>query len=220
MSAEKAKLRRSKAPSRAESKSGVKAVAAPLPPTISQSSLMVDGSDALIRRITHRHFVLSGLLERIRSEFAALIGVTTFQYVLMQALARLEHDKEWTVGAVAREMRMTDAYVSTEISDLVRQGLLAKVVNPDDRRVSFLAITPKGRASLIAIAPIQQTVNDTLYGHMNRKAAIAYAEALDQLVVYADKAGQIFDDVSARQRSDMVRRGTSSRRQRKVALAT
>lgn len=190
-----------------------------LPPTVSSPALLVDGSDALIRRITHLHFILSGMLDNIRGGFAALIGVSSFQYVLMQALGRLHTETEWTVRSVSREMHMTDAYVSTEIADLVDQGLLAKVSNPDDRRVSFLTLTERGRAALAAIAPIQQTVNDTLYGHLDEASAIAYAAQLEALTAQAEDARAMLREFSAAQRFAALSMQKLPRRPHKAAKA-
>ncbi len=176
---------------------------------------MLDGSDALVRRITHLHYVLSGMLEKIRGGFAALIGVSSFQYVLMQALGRLRTDTDWTVRSVAREMHMTDAYVSTEISNLEAQGFLAKVTNPNDRRMSFLALTTKGREALSAIAPIQTIVNDTLYGHLDRESAASYADELDTLLSQAEKASAVLEQIAAAQRLAILGNVPRPRRRRR-----
>lgn len=191
-----------------------------LPPTVSRAALMLDGSDALVRRITHLHYVLSGMLENIRGGFASLIGVSSFQYVLMQALGRLQTDTNWTVRSVAREMHMTDAYVSTEISDLENQGFLAKITNPNDRRMSFLALTAKGREALSAIAPIQTIVNDTLYGHLDGRSAASYADELDTLLSQAEKASAVLEQISAAQRLAVLGNVPRPRRRRRVSART
>jgi len=183
-----------------------------LPPTISRSDLMVDGTDLLVRRITHQHFVLSGLLETIRSGFASLIGLSSFQYVLMQAIGRLPNENPWTVGSIAREMHMTLAYASVEIADLVDKGYLAKINNPDDRRVSFLQLTEKGTSALSAIAPTQQLVNDALYGHLDRNSALTYSNELSVLISRAESAISVLEDVSADQREAALRQPTRRRR--------
>jgi MarR family transcriptional regulator, organic hydroperoxide resistance regulator len=183
-----------------------------LPPTISRAALMVDGTDMLVRRITHQHFVLSSLLETVRSGFASLIGLSTFQYVLMQAVGRLTDKQQWTVRSTAREMHVTDAYASVEIADLVEQGYLAKVVNPDDRRVSFLELTDKGVSSLSAIAPIQQMVNDALYGHLDSNSALTYSNELSVLISRAESAISVLNDVAADQREAALRQPTKRRR--------
>ncbi|WP_156527734.1 MarR family winged helix-turn-helix transcriptional regulator [Bradyrhizobium stylosanthis] len=182
-----------------------------LPPTISRAALMVDGSDTLVRSITHQHFVLSGLLDTIRGGFASLVGLSSFQYVLMQAVGRFS-DQAWTVRSISREMHVTDAYASVEIADLVKQGYLAKVVNPDDRRVSFLELTDKGVSSLSAIAPIQQMVNDALYGHLNSHTALTYSNELSVLISRAESAIFVLNDVAADQRQAALK--THLRRRR------
>jgi len=183
-----------------------------LPPTISRAALMVDGTDMLVRMITHQHFVLSGLLETVRGGFASLIGLSSFQYVLMQAVGRLSNKQQWTVRSIAREMHMTDAYVSVEIADLVEKGYLAKIVNPDDRRVSFLELTDKGVSSLTAIAPIQQMVNDALYGHLDSHSALAYSNELSVLISRAETAISVLNDVAADQREAALRQPPKRRR--------
>ncbi|OSJ24089.1 MarR family transcriptional regulator [Bradyrhizobium japonicum] len=173
---------------------------------------MVDGTDMLVRRITHQHFVLSSLLETVRSGFASLVGLSTFQYVLMQAVGRLTDKQQWTVRSTAREMHVTDAYASVEIADLVEQGYLAKVVNPEDRRVSFLELTDKGVSSLSAIAPIQQMVNDALYGHLDSNSALTYSNELSVLISRAESAISVLNDVAADQREAALRQPTKRRR--------
>ena len=183
-----------------------------LPPTISRATLMVDGTDMLVRMITHQHFVLSGLLETVRGGFASLIGLSSFQYVLMQAVGRLSDKQQWTVRSIAREMHMTDAYVSVEIADLVEKGYLAKLVNPDDRRVSFIELTDKGVSSLTAIAPIQQMVNDALYGHLDSHSALTYSNELSVLISRAETAISVLNDVAADQREAALRQPPKRRR--------
>ena len=187
-----------------------------LPPTISRAALMVDGTDMLVRRITHQHFVLTSLLETVRGGFASLIGLSTFQYVLMQAVGRLTNQQQWTVRSIAREMHVTDAYASVEIADLVDQRYLAKIVNPDDRRVSFLELTDKGVSSLSAIAPVQQMVNDTLYGHLDSNSALTYSNELSVLISRAESAISVLNDVAADQREAALRQ-TPRRRRRTAA---
>lgn len=184
----------------------------PLPPSIAGTTALGDQSDAVIRRITHLHFILSGLLDTIRGGFASLIGVSSFQYVTMQALGRLNSDEPWTVRGIARQMRMTDAYVSTEIAGLVEQGLVTKVVNPDDRRVSFLRLTDKGHRALAAITEIQQTVNAALYGHMSRQQAESYVKELEALLIHAEVAADLLDDIAAEHRITTLRAPSRRRR--------
>ncbi len=209
-----AKRSSAKQPSKpsAAAKAGVRGAIAPLPPTISDTTALGEQSDHFIRRITHLHFILSGVLDTIRGGFASMIGVSSFQYVTMQALGRLNSDEPWTVRGIARQMRMTDDYVSTEIAGLVERDLVAKVVNPNDRRVSFLKLTHKGQQALAAITPIQQAVNTALYGHLSREQAEGYTKELEVLLVQADKAADMLGEMTAEQRITALKSPSKVRR--------
>jgi MarR family 2-MHQ and catechol resistance regulon transcriptional repressor len=47
-------------------------------------------------------------------------------------------------GEIGRELNVTSANVTYLIDGMVRDGLVNRCVNPNDRRVTFVELTPKG----------------------------------------------------------------------------
>lgn len=60
-------------------------------------------------------------------------------------------------GEIGRELSVTSANVTYLIDGMVREGLVNRVVNPLDRRVTFVELTPKGEALAEKIVPVIAT---------------------------------------------------------------
>jgi DNA-binding MarR family transcriptional regulator len=116
-----------------------------LPATSSREQLLIEGNDLYLRRTIENLSTLSWLLERIRSSLSESVGVSPFQYKILQTIGRLPSDTGWSVGALARHFRVTNAYVSTEVSALIDLEYLHSTVNVLDRRGKFLELTDQSR---------------------------------------------------------------------------
>lgn len=57
-------------------------------------------------------------------------------------------------GEIGREVGVTSANVTYLIDGMVREGLVNRVVNPLDRRVTFVELTPKGETLAEKIVPV------------------------------------------------------------------
>ncbi|MGE0057145.1 MAG: MarR family winged helix-turn-helix transcriptional regulator [Dehalococcoidia bacterium] len=60
-------------------------------------------------------------------------------------------------GEIGRELSVTSANVTYLIDGMVREGLVNRVVNPLDRRVTFVELTPKGEELAEKIVPVVAT---------------------------------------------------------------
>lgn len=161
-----------------------------LPPTASSPALLAGGSDQTLRRLTLGFAVLGWLLADIRASFGKLVDVSPFQYVALQAIARVARDEPWTMRALAQHFRVTNAFVSMEIRPLIEKGLLAAQPSPDDRRVKFLTLSPKGVQALTDLAPVQQKVNDMLYAQFDAKTLALQCQTIEQMIKDAEQANQ------------------------------
>jgi MarR family 2-MHQ and catechol resistance regulon transcriptional repressor len=57
-------------------------------------------------------------------------------------------------GEIGRELSVTSANVTYLIDGMVREGLVNRIVNPNDRRVTFVELTPKGEQLAERIVPV------------------------------------------------------------------
>jgi len=89
-----------------------------------------------------------GLIDRARAleqrVSVALLysGLRMNQY---RALECIERETSVTVTDLSREFGITRASASLMVNDLIEQGVLVAVENPDDRRSFFLKLTQAGR---------------------------------------------------------------------------
>lgn len=97
-----------------------------------------------------------------------------------------------TNAAPGRRLRMTElgrqAVVSRErvsrvVTELERAGLVERQANPDDKRSSFAAITPEGRARLRKAAPVYlAAVREHFLAHLSPTEVRTLARALGKVV--------------------------------------
>jgi MarR family transcriptional regulator, 2-MHQ and catechol-resistance regulon repressor len=69
------------------------------------------------------------------------------------ALEVLYHKGDLPVGDVAERVLLTSGSMTHVIDKLEQRGLVARLRCPEDQRVTYLAITPPGRALMASIFP-------------------------------------------------------------------
>ena len=159
-----------------------------LPLTTSNPKLLIEGSDQTLRRLALAFAVLGWQLSDIRNGFAKLVHVSPFQYVTLQAIARVETDEPWTARSLARHFHVTNAFVSMELRGLLLKKLLQATPSPDDKRLKHLALTPLGAQALSEMAPVQQKVNDLLYRQFDAQSLAHQCHLIERMATDAQDA--------------------------------
>jgi DNA-binding MarR family transcriptional regulator len=158
------------------------------PLTVTRPALLVDGSDVQFRRFVSRLVLVMRRLRQVRKHFGSQIGLTGPQYVLLINVAYLQGTQGIAVSALARDMRVTSAFITGESRRLIQRGLLAKARNPRDSRSTLLMVTRAGRARIDALVPEIRNVNNLLFGRVS-KASFRHAwKFLDELADGSDEA--------------------------------
>jgi DNA-binding MarR family transcriptional regulator len=161
--------------------------AAALPATASRQALLESGNDDRFRQLVYDLLTISVRMETAREHLARRLGVTGPQYSILMAIARLQGGHGVRVGAVAKALHVTSAFIATETGRLARLGLLSKNPNPKDRRGILLALTPRGQAALVKLGPEIRAVNDDFFRPLDRAAFQALASAAAALVESSSK---------------------------------
>jgi DNA-binding MarR family transcriptional regulator len=138
-----------------------------------------NGSDHEFRELIYDLTSLSNLMLRGRKYFAAYIGVTEAQMLMMTIIAETPGA---TVGLIARQLNVTSQFVTIEINALVRQGIVAKQPNEADRRSMFLNLTSKGRSLIRELAPVRRQKNDATFRSLTPERARILKEILSALI--------------------------------------
>jgi DNA-binding MarR family transcriptional regulator len=77
-------------------------------------------------------------------------GVTLPKFDVMAALVRREGGM--TMTEVSRQLMVSNGNVTGIVDRLVAEGLVARVTNAEDRRATFVRLTPKGLSLFEAMA--------------------------------------------------------------------
>lgn len=163
-------------------------------PTIARQQLMVDGSDAAFRQFVHDTLAFSARLQAVRGQLGAVIGLSGTQYTVLIAIAHLSGiDEKIGVNQVAEHLHFSGAFITIEINKLVANGLVEKETDEEDRRRVILTITPKARALLNELAPVQRPVNDMLFRAMSAADFERTRKLMSDFVAAADEAIRLLD---------------------------
>jgi DNA-binding MarR family transcriptional regulator len=164
--------------------------------TVSKSELLVNGSDSQFRALLHGVLAFAARLQAVRDGFADLLGLTGIQYTILISIRHLQAEGDVTVGAIADQLHLSGAFVTTETGKLLRAGLITKVQDITDRRRVCLRVTPKGRDLLSELAPVQVQVNDVLFDFIGPDQVKELGPMIDRIVTCGDRAISLLDYLS------------------------
>jgi MarR family transcriptional regulator, organic hydroperoxide resistance regulator len=166
-------------------------------PTVSRPELLVDNSDHAFRQFVHDTLAFSARLQQVRSQLGQVIGLSGTQYTVLIAIAHLGGgDERVGVNLVADHLHFSGAFITIEINKLVAAGLVEKETDPVDRRRVVLTITPKARALLNELAPVQRPANDLLFSNLSAKDFERLRKIMSGLVETADQAINLLEYTS------------------------
>ena len=152
------------------------------PLTITRRALLVGGSDTEFRRLIYRLVVVEERLRHARAYFGRLIGLSGPQYMLLISVAYLQGATGITVRSLARNLRVTSAFITGESRRLIERGLLAKRRNPHDSRSTLLSVTAAGRRRIEEVVPEVRRVNDLFFQNVTKDSFRHAKRFLEQLL--------------------------------------
>jgi DNA-binding MarR family transcriptional regulator len=168
------------APSRKTTQNHAASAGESFPPlTISLKSFVKDGSDREFRRLIYALTRLKNQFARHAKLFAAYMGVTEAQTMMMRIIAETP---DMTVGQLAQRLYVTSPFVTIEIGGLVKKNIVEKLPNESDRRSMFLSLTPKGKSLLCELTPIMRKGADVHFRSLTEERARLLQEMIDTLV--------------------------------------
>jgi DNA-binding MarR family transcriptional regulator len=162
--------------------------------TVTRPELLVEGSDRAFRQFVHDTLAFSARLQQVRGQLGQVIGLSGTQYTVLIAIAHLRGtDERVGVNLVADHLHFSGAFTTIEINKLVAAGLVEKETDSEDRRRVVLGITPKARALLNELAPVQRPANDLLFSCLSAKDFSKIRKLMSELVETADQAIRLLE---------------------------
>lgn len=158
------------------------------PLTISRPELLVNGSDGEFRRLVHNLFAFGSRHEAMRAGHGARIGLTGIEYTFLISIRHLEDEGDVSVKHLADHLHLSGPFTTTMVGKLIARGLVAKEVDPADRRRVCLNVTPRAHDLLSQLAPTQRQVNDVQFGCLSKSEFHTLNELLEKLIASGDDA--------------------------------
>jgi uncharacterized protein (TIGR02118 family) len=121
-------------------------------------------------------------MESVREHLGRWMGISGPQYSLMVAIAHMQGEAGVNVGAVARALHVSSAFIASESGKLARKGLLSKRTSPQDRRGVLLSVSSAGRSKIDGISKQIRAVNDLFFGVLDSASFTAVSSAASTLV--------------------------------------
>src|SRR5690606_9474571 len=103
-------------------------------------------------------------------------------YSILMAVAQNQGERGVAVRAVADQLHVSGAFVTSEAGKLVREGLIEKQTNPEDRRSVLLSLTAEGEALIRDVAEAVRATNDRFFGALDRDDFLILGHIVDRMV--------------------------------------
>jgi DNA-binding MarR family transcriptional regulator len=168
-------------------------------PTVSKPELIVSGDDAQFRRFIHDFLAFSARVDQCRAGFGRRLGISGVAYTTLISIFHLQDDEGVGVSRIAEHLHLSGAFVTIEVSKLVKEKLVDKQVNKDDRRRVLLTVTPKGRKLLDELTTLQAPVNDALFDCLSANEFKVLASMMSRLVACGDRAVSLIESAAKSQ---------------------
>lgn len=169
--------------------------------TVSADALLVDGSDTAFRQMIHNFIAIGHSMKGMREGFAKNIGVTGPQHELIMMIYRHNNGAGVGVSELASLLSLSRAFVTTETSKLVEQGLVAKETTPEDGRRVVLRVSLRGERMLAELSENQRTINDAFFGSLNGKDFRKLAELLQRIRPCSEQAESLASELRRKESS-------------------
>jgi DNA-binding MarR family transcriptional regulator len=124
-------------------------------------------------------------MEQVREHLGERMGLTGPHYSVLMAVARLQGRAGVAVGALARQLHVSSAFIATETGKLAQAGFLRK---RPDRRGVLLKLTRAGRVLIDRHAGEICAVNDLFFAGLTQRSFAAMSRASAELVLSSEHA--------------------------------
>lgn len=122
---------------------------------------------------------LSSLAEREVSRVCREHGLTISQ---LDVLTALDGMGPLSVGEIRDQLNGTDGNIPVIISNLLRQGMVSRRRDDEDRRRSIVTITPTGRQALKGVRPAKSDALERFFSAWCPKDRCDFSELCEKVV--------------------------------------
>jgi MarR family transcriptional regulator, organic hydroperoxide resistance regulator len=165
------------------------------PLTTTLRSFVKGGSDRELRKLVYTLVALGNQMSRHRKLCADHIGVSEAQAIMLRMIAE---SQDATVGQLAQQLQVTSQFVTIEIGDMVKKGVVEKRPNKADRRSVLLRLTAKGEGLVRELSRIMRIGNDIWLRSLSEEQARMLQDTLNTLLIHGIEASHAISAPSLR----------------------
>jgi MarR family transcriptional regulator, organic hydroperoxide resistance regulator len=147
-----------------------------------------ESSDRRFRALVADLFTIATRMELVRGHLGRRMNISGPQYSLLLAVAHLQGRNGISVSALARALHVSSAFVATETGKLSRRKLIAKLINPVDRRGVLLCVAPAGRLAVDRVSKEIRAINNLFFGALDGASFVALGNTVSALIESSEHA--------------------------------
>ena len=171
----------------------------PSPPlTTTLKAFVKGGSDRELRKLVYTLVAVGNQMSHHRKLCADHIGVSEAQAIMLRMIAE---SQDATVGQLAQQLQVTSQFVTIEIGDLVKKGIVEKRPNKADRRSMLLRLTAKGESLVRELSMLMRIGNDIWLRSLSEDRAKLLQDTLSTLLMHGIEASHAISAPSLRNRT-------------------
>jgi len=165
--------------------------------TITRPEFLTNGSDAIFRGFIYSLLISSVQMEKLRDQIGDLIGLNGIQYHILTVISERADKGTVTVGDVARILQAGSSHVTMETGKLVKQDLIKKTANPEDRRSILLSLTSRGRKKISSLTSSRQEINNTIFEGYSKEEFESFRLLIKKMVGTTSRAISVANKIKA-----------------------
>ena len=127
-------------------------------------------------------------LEELRYFWAKALGISGPQWMILMALADLDHDDGVPVNAVSKKLHVDSSFVTTQSKLLEKKGFLRRKTSTEDARIVQMSLTDKTYKHLAGLAAQQEALNEFIFADLTERQLGDLTETLTGLKNRLEKA--------------------------------
>jgi MarR family transcriptional regulator, organic hydroperoxide resistance regulator len=142
----------------------------------------------LIKRFTWVIASIGVHLEELRYFWAKTLGVSGPQWMILMALADLDHGDGVPVNVVSKKLHVDSSFVTTQSKLLEKKGFLRRKTSAEDARVVQMSLTDRTYKHLANLASQQETLNQFIFTEFDDSELEDFTGKLEALQNRLEKA--------------------------------
>ena len=151
-------------------------------------SASASGIDEGPRDLIWDIFAISSHLAQVRRVWAAMLGVSGPQWLILMAVDYLDERDGVSVGTVSAKLHVNQTFVVAQSKTLEANGYLARRNSEKDARVVLMSLTDQTRRRLTAIAPRRREVNDFIFSQIDEATMKKVSQAMSLIRTKLERA--------------------------------